>query len=98
MAAKFKVRKLDATEVTPEENAMMMINAAYFFSGRKITFVEDALYAIRIRDAIKDGVIDPEKIAIRALELEGWQPEYVVRGEIGFLSLGDQEQARQLPN
>jgi hypothetical protein len=96
--AKFKVRVLDESEITPEENAMMMINSAYFFSGRKIGFVEDAIYAVRIREAMKEGFTDPDKIAVRAMELEGLSPQFVRRGEIGFYSIEEPEPPKHVLN
>jgi len=75
-------------KMEPEQMAMIIINTAYQMSGRKMTFVEDAVYALRIRDAMKEGKKKPEEIASRALEMEGWQPQYVVHGEVGYLAIG----------
>jgi len=91
MPAKFEITQVDEAEAAPEEVAMMVINSAYFFSGLKIGFVEDAIYAVRIREVMKEGLTDPNKIAIRAMELEGFTPRYVRRGEIGFYSIAESE-------
>lgn len=91
MPAKFKVTKSDDSQTSPEEIAMMLINAAYFFSGIRIGFVEDAIYAVRIRDVMKEGLTDPDAIAVRAMEMEGLAPKFVRRGEIGFYCIEESD-------
>jgi len=83
-------------KLEPEQIAMFLINGAYRDAGRDMTFIEDALYAIRIRQAVREGITNPNSIAIRALELEGWQPQYVVRGEIGLISIAEPEPPKSL--
>jgi hypothetical protein len=74
-------------KLSPEQIAMFWINGAYRDAGKKMTFVEDAIYALRIRDAAREGKRSAEEIAMRALELEGWRPEWVTYGEISIIAI-----------
>lgn len=72
-------------QLEPEQIAMFWINGAYREAGKKMTFVEDAIYALRIRDAVREGKQTPEEIAMRALEMEGWRPKWATHGEISAI-------------
>ncbi|MBA1156905.1 hypothetical protein [Microvirga mediterraneensis] len=78
---------LTEIKLQPEQIAMFWINGAYRDAGKKMTFLEDAVYALRIRDAVREGKRTPEDIAMRALELEGWRPEWVTYGEISIIKI-----------
>jgi len=80
-------------QLQPEQIAMFLINGAYRAAGKEMTFVEDAIYTLRIRQAAGEGVTDPDQIAMRALEMEGWKPCYVTRGEIGYISIEEAGQS-----
>lgn len=72
-------------KLEPEQIAMFWINGAFRDAGKKLTFLEDAIYALRIRDAVREGMRTPEDIAMRALELEGWRPKWVTHGELAAI-------------
>lgn len=74
-------------KLEPEQIAMFWINGAYREAGKKMTFLEDAIYALRIREAVREGKRDPDDIAMRALEMEGWRPEWVTYGEIRLIKI-----------
>jgi hypothetical protein len=87
MAANEDPYAVTEIKLQPEQIAMFWINGAYREAGKKMTFVEDAVYALRIRDAVREGMRTPEDIAMRALELEGWRPSWVTYGELSIIKI-----------
>ena len=66
---------------------MMFINTAFRFGSREMTYLDDALFAVLINEAISEGITDGMKIAWRALELGGWEPRWVQSGEISYIGI-----------
>jgi hypothetical protein len=54
---------------------------------RELHLGERAMLMVRVEDAIADGLISPRDVAVRALERAGYAPRYVVRGEIGLVTI-----------
>ena len=61
---------------------MFWITGAFRAMGKEMTFLEDAIYALRVRDALREGMRAPDDIAGRALEMEGWRAKWITCGQI----------------
>lgn len=78
---------IEYVQMTPEESAMLQISTAYRMSGRHMSFVEDALYSLWVRQAQKEGHSQAREIACFALRQQGLEPRYVVVGELGYIEI-----------
>ena len=75
------------SRVPAEFTAMAFVGGAFHFAGLPFTAVERMIYAVRVQDAMREGVGDAAEIAWRALELEGWCPAWVTEGEASYIQL-----------
>jgi len=75
---------MQVTARSPEGVAFQLVEGAFRMSGRELTFLEDALFAVHIKEAMAEGWDEPDDLAFRALQLAGWDPVWLKSGEIGL--------------
>ncbi|WP_157091437.1 hypothetical protein [Methylobacterium nodulans] len=68
---------------------MAIVNVAFRDAYRELSPAERATILVQIQDAVHHGFTNPKDIAICALERAGYAPRYVVRGEIGLITIRD---------